>query len=178
VSNINQSKFVNVFAWIFIVFAGWGVFIGFIQLVAYGVVFPAEQVKELMNDPEVAGSMPEYLQYLITHMHILALIVFLMTVGVFVSSVGLLKRKNWARRIFIGFMILGIITMFVSAGFQLWIMPSAQDLAPENQIQNYEAILWVMRLLALAILFIFTLLYGWIIKKLISPEVKREFLPV
>jgi len=170
-----RSSFVNVFAWISIVFSGFGILIGILQNVMMQTVMKDANFEQAIGQNE---NLPPLMKLMFENFELLVMGTLLMTIVVFIASIGLLKRKNWARIFFIVFLIVGIIWTVVSGVMQFSVMDSMmttntlpQDVPPEFQnIQNTMKI--VMGVITIAMLG----LYAYLIKRLRSDEIKQEFM--
>ena len=170
-----QSSFINVFAWISIVFSGFGIFIGIMQNVMMQTVMKDNNFEEAISRDE---NIPPLMKAIFENFEFLVMGTLLITIVVFIASIGLLKRKNWARLFFIVFLILGVIWTVVGGFMQFSFMESMmtsngipQDVPPEFQnMQNTMKI--VMGVMMVAMLG----LYLYLIKRLRSDEIKDEFL--
>jgi hypothetical membrane protein len=88
------------------------------------------------------------------------------SVIILMCSIGLLKRKNCARILFIILMIFGIILSLGGIFFQ------KTPARPETS----GAILMVIRIISAIVGTGMIILYSWIIKKLLSSNIKKEFM--
>ncbi|HEY1142256.1 MAG TPA: hypothetical protein VGE88_18935 [Lysobacter sp.] len=170
-----RSTFVTVVAWIFIALSGFGTLIGILQSAMVLTVFNTPEVAQAMNAPPPPGT-PPFAIFMMKYM--VALFVFMLSLNAvtLVSSIGLLLRRNWARLLFIGLMIVGIVWnvaglalqffMFSSMREQLAAIPDAPDMGP-----LFVAIAVVSIVITLA----FSVLFGWIARRLMSPDVVAEF---
>jgi hypothetical protein len=95
-----------------------------------------------------------------------------------VSAIGLLRRWNWARLCFIGLMALGIAWQLAGLGLQYTVFSSIQSQFPGQAAHGGPdmtpfflaiGVFSVIFALGLAVLF------GWIIKRLLSPAIAAEF---
>ncbi|XPV69875.1 MAG: hypothetical protein ACNI25_04700 [Halarcobacter sp.] len=105
----SKSTFITALAWIGIVFAGFGTFITALQNIMFQFIMPKLPVEELMNESNSSVPVPEIAQFMFKHFDLIFLAVFLVSLFVLIASIGLLKRKNWARIAFIALLALGII---------------------------------------------------------------------
>jgi hypothetical protein len=92
------------------------------------------------------------------------------------SSIGLLRRMNWARWVFVGLMALGIVWNVGGLVLQFGMFSSMQDrfvTAPgmPNMRPFFIAVAVVSVVFALA----FSGLFGWIAARLLSSAVAAEF---
>lgn len=171
-----RSTFVSVVAWVFIVFSSFGVLIMLLE----SLVFFLLPFDELMMQDVQAGQpfSPDLFMAIFR-----GVIVFMLALCIWAlaSSVGLLLRKNWGR---INFIILMAIGIFMQVLGVLWSFAFLFiGFAVPEQAQNgidtafMKTFMWVMFAFSLILSIGFGVLYGWIIKKLVSPEIRAEFLP-
>jgi len=104
---VQRSTFVSVLAWIFIVIAGFALLISILQNIMITAMFPMEEMQKSLNAPE-AQEMPAVARFMFSHFTLFFRAFLVVTLVTFISAIGLLKRKNWARIIFIALMALGI----------------------------------------------------------------------
>jgi hypothetical protein len=112
------------------------------------------------------------------HFQLFLLAFLLISSFTLVSSIGLLKRWNWARLCFVGLMLIGIVWQLSGLGFQFSMFssmqqqfspaaaPGAPDLRP-----FIVAIAVVSTLFALGL----SVLFGWIARRLLSAPIAAEF---
>jgi hypothetical protein len=146
---MRRSKFVSVVSWVFIVISGLGTLVAVLQNVII------ESLGAQMGLVFQAGLAPNssWLTLLVvSHLKIYFAILLALAVLALVSSIGLLKRKNWARFVFVGLMVFGII----------WNLPSLfSSLAAPRASLLFELGL--------------ILILGWIAQRLLSSAVATEF---
>ncbi len=172
---MSKSKFVTYLAWMFIISAGLGTFIAIIQNIMVFVFFPGNEVSRLLSASEAAEYIPAILPFIISHIR-LFLLVYLLAAGItFIASIGLLMRKNWARIFFVSIMSLAIIWNLLEMFFYGALIPKIPVFPDEIGLPNFQTIFSGMRIFAAAIAIGLIILYAWIIKKLVSKNVKQEF---
>jgi len=169
-----RSSFVTVLAWIFIVGGGFTTFISILQNVMLTFFFPVDQ----MQTTKGAENMPAVALFMLNHMRLFFAAFLILSLTVFVSSIGLLKRKNWARVVFIVLFALGILWnvagIFIqSAMFSA--MPAPPPGAPQEFKAQMESMANVMLLFSLVLAVGVSVLFGWLIKRLLSPAILQEF---
>ena len=170
---IKRSSFINVFAWISIIFSGFGILVGIMQNVMMQTVMKDAHFEQLTKDENI----PPLMKIMFENFDILVMGTLLITIVVFIASIGLLKRKNWARLFFIVFLILGVIWTVVGGVMQFSFMDSMmigqnmpQDAPPEFQsMQN------TMKIVSAVMMVAMVGLYLYLIKRLRSDEIKDEF---
>jgi energy-converting hydrogenase Eha subunit C len=150
-----RSVFVTVLAWLFIVMSGFTTLISIFQNIVIHLLF--QKVKPAESTQQLSGL--EGLVY--NHINLIFLLYLLVSIACFVSSIALLRRKKWARIIFIFLMTIGIIWNIVSSVLEfITFTPSEFGLI----------ITWLLMALGMSVLF------GWIIHKLASNQIKTEFI--
>ena len=172
---MTRSTFVTVVAWIFIVLSGFGTVISILQNIMIQTMFNDPQMEQALHAPPPPGA-PPFFAFMTDHFQLFFFAFLIVSAATLASSIGLLKRKYWARIVFIGLMILGILwyvgglvlqfTMFSSMQDNFANAPGTPDMKP-----FFVAIAVVSVLFALG----FSGLFGWIVKRLLSPAIAAEF---
>lgn len=159
----NKSTFVTVLSWLFIVGSAFATFGSLMQNIMFSVVFKDEFSKIPQNASFFAG-----------HFQVVLVVFFLLSILMLVASVGLLKRKNWARIIFIVFLAFGIVWMVGALVFQVFFFNTIPPEFPDDPtFQKAQAFMNVFISIFSVVI---SALFIWIIKRLLSAEVKEEFL--
>lgn len=171
-----RSTFVSVVAWVFIVFSSFGVLIMLLESALF-FVMPFD---ELMAQEAQTGQ-PFSPDIFINIMRGAILFMLVVCLWSLASSIGLLLRKNWGRINFIilmaigiFFQVLGLLWSFVFLYIGFTIPEQMQNGVDASFMQTF---MWVMFAFSLIFSIGFGVLYGWIIKKLVSPAIRAEFLP-
>jgi len=159
-----RSVFVTVVAWIFVVLSGFTAFVSIGQNI---MVWTHPGFSELTA---TSGSSAGFEGFLDRHFRLFVLGFLCVTIVMLVSSVGLLKRKNWAR--------ISVVTMLA-----FWILWNVASLAMvyffgmeemQRAAQLHKAHLF-MQLFILVFLVAISAVLIWVIHKLLSPEIADEF---
>lgn len=173
-----RSLSVTLLAWVAIIPAALGVLVGLAQNILFAVFMSPGQLEQLFSLlPPGMESLPR-ISYDTLRIVLLA---FLAVSVIFLATgVGLLKRRNWARVVFISAVALGtlysVVTYFfvdTAADLSMLIPPagingSRVDVAP---------IMAMMRTATTVLTAVFTALNLWLIWWLMSPAIRREFRP-
>lgn len=101
---VARSTFVTVLAWIFIALAGFATFISILQNIMIAFVFPMAQ----MQAAATQQGAPWFAAWMIQHFQLFFLLFLVASASCLAAAIGLLRRKNWARLLFIALMLLGI----------------------------------------------------------------------
>ena len=178
-----RSTFVTVLAWIFIVLSGFSTLIALMQNAMLWFVFEgAPGVGDAMSKANQAPGIPPFFGYFFRYFPVIFAAFLLLSATTLASSIGLLLRQEWARRLFIALMAFGIAWNFAGLAFQalfLMNMPPMPPLPPAQQhfASGFHWIMGLMLVFNLLIAIGFSVLFYWIIRRLRTPEIRREFQP-
>ena len=167
-----KSSFINILAWTSIVFSGFGIVMGILQNILMQTVMKDNNFQDAIK--ESGQQLPPMMVAMFEHMDTIMMLTLILTIFIFVTSIALLKRKNWARVAFIVLLILNIVWTVVNGFMQFDMlkgMGQIEGVPPEfQQIQSVMGIVMGLMLIAMSIL------YLYLIKRLNSKEIKEEFL--
>src|SRR5437762_9714762 len=100
-----SSTFVTATAWIFIGLSAFSTLGGALQIVMT-TFLPFKQLDTALHDPAVASHIPPVARVMFAHFQAIAIASFLLSLTMLIASVGLLRRRNWARWLFVALLIL------------------------------------------------------------------------
>ena len=173
-----RSTFVTVLAWIFIVLSGFSTLVAIAQNIMISVVFPTPETFPTV-DPATGKAFPWIFQFMFRHFELFFLAFLAVSAITLVASIGLLWRKNWARVLFIAMMCLGIAW---NVGGVLLMIPmfsffdEMAGSATQAAVADTFGVAWkVMAGVNLLFVVGFVWLFGWIVKRLASGNVRSEF---
>lgn len=169
-----RSNFVTALAWIFIVLSGFAVFISLLQNIMISLFFPAERMQAVMQDPQ-AQQMPPVFRLIFGNFFLIVRAFLIAALAVLAVSIGLLRRKNWARVAFIAMMVLGVLWNLGGVMLFFTSFPTFPRNTPAETAKNFEQMLSVMRFAMAAMAIALSVLFGWIVRKLASDGVRAEF---
>lgn len=171
-----RSVFVDIVSWIFIILTGLGILVGILQNIMVHTVFPMfEQHANYPTDtPPVTAFMFDFMPWFFAFM--LAVNVFL-----FVTSINLYRRRNWARLVFIVIMLLGVLWNLGGLAFQFYFIGELEQQAMSTQHNDqfadvFTGMMNFMRWFTILFTVGLSLLFGWIAWKLHTPKIRQEFL--
>lgn len=174
-----RSNFVTVLAWIFIALSGFTTLISIAQNIMIGILFAPAAGAFPTVDPATGKEFPWVFRFMFQHFQLFFLAFLIVSATTLVASIGLLKRKNWARLLFIAVMGVGIAW---NAAGVLVIFPvfsffsEVADSAKQPGFADQFGLAWkVMAGVNLLFVAAFVWLFGWIIKRLTSESIRREF---
>src|SRR3982751_289041 len=177
-----RSVFVTAVAWIFIALDGAASFVLLIQNLLINTLVPFDQLRTGMAQAEGVGRLPPYFAWVFEHIRPVLFVLLIYALLKLVAAIGLLKRQNWARLVFIGILAFGIVWTFAAIGLQQYALTSMLTMRlPPNASRDFEAnmqsVMNVMRIVMAIFAIAFAVLYAWMIKKLLSPAIVAEFKP-
>jgi hypothetical protein len=171
------SGFVTMLAWAFIGLAGLGMLTSILQNVMITLFLPAE-IEMALSAAKEAAPVPETALFLFENLRLIFGSFLVISTATFVAAVGLLRRKNWARHLFIGIMILGVFWnlggLWLQAKVFSSFLPLVED-APSEFQDLFRTMTAVITGFSVFMAFAFSAFFGWIIRKLLSESVRAEF---
>ena len=177
-----RSDFVTVLAWIFIGLGGLSTLMSVAQYIMFNFMMSVGQMQDAMNAETARGDFPPAAEFMFGHFRQLIGAIFLLSLVTLVAAVGLLKRRNWARLVFICLMVLGIVWNLAGLVLQrvmmssmLSTMPMLPPNAPPDFRAQFETMMTGMQIVAAIFALGFSVLFGWIIMRLMSAGIRREF---
>ena len=175
----SRSTFVTVVAWVFICLSALGTLITLLQNLLLAFVFPLADMQQAMNDPH-GPPMPPIAQFMFGHLQLFVGAMLVISALLLAASIGLLRRRDWARKLFIAFMALGIVYNIAGLAFQFAFYADMAPMqippnAPPDIAASVGAMMTVMKIVSAAMALTFCVLFGWIIKRLVSEQVRQEF---
>jgi hypothetical protein len=171
-----KSTFVNALAWIFIVLAGFATFISILQNIMITVMFPVEEMNTAIGSAEAQEQVPYFAKFMFSNIQFFFLSFLAISGTTFVSAIGLLKRKNWGRIIFMVIMGLGICWNIFSLVLQNLMLTSFPDIPHGEMSSQFNTMMNVMKAFTFVFVVGISYLFGWIIYKLSSFKIKNEFI--
>jgi uncharacterized membrane protein YozB (DUF420 family) len=172
----HRSLFVTVIAWCTIVSAAFGVVIGLAQNVFFALFMSPEQLARML------AMLPPGMEAVaeVTYGSLrVALLAFLALAVIFLlTGIGLLRRRNWARVVFVAAIATGtlysVVTYFLldTAGDLAVLVPTATI---DGTTADFAPMVAMMRATATALTIVLTAFNLWLIWRLLSPAIRREF---
>jgi len=172
-----RSTFVTVVASIFIAIAGFATLISLLQALMFTFMFPEGQFPPA-GDAKGMEQMPAFFRFMIQNMQWFFVMFWSISILTLISAIGLLLRKNWARLVFVGLMALGILWNLGGILLQEYMMssfPQGPAHGPRDVDAGFETMMTVMRFAMGVFAIAMSLLFAWIIKRLVSRSIRAEF---
>ena len=177
---VGRSAFVTGLAWTFIALAGFATFISVMQNVMFTLMFPAEEMRAIARDSRNGPPMPGAVRFMFENFRYFLAAFLVLSAGTLISAIGLLKRKNWARLAFIAIMAIGVVWNLAGLAMPFVMTPLIPEMpgqVPPDFKDNFRLMQNIMIGFAVVMGLAFAGLFAWIIKRLVSDDIKREFLP-
>ena len=168
-----RSLFVTAIAWVFIVLAVLTSMSALVQNAAVASLVPGMQVAtERM--PLLTGLLIGYLPWVVGT----GLVMSLATLA---SAIGLLMRLDWARRSFIGLLVVAIFANLLGLWLQQEVVQSvvsstlSSAAIPQQAMSVFGGFVTAARVMAVLMTLAGCAVLGGIIGRLMSPTVRQEF---
>jgi len=170
-----RSLFVTATAWVFIILAALASVSALVQNAAVASLMPGLQLASERNPlPLFTGLLIGYLPWVVGT----GLVMSLATLA---SAIGLLLRLDWARRTFIGLLIVAIVANLLGLWLQQEVVQSVVNntlssvAIPQKAMSVFGGFVTAARVMAVLMTLAGCLLLGWIIRRLMSAGVRQEF---
>ncbi|MEK6243729.1 MAG: hypothetical protein AABM33_04430 [Pseudomonadota bacterium] len=173
-----RSSFITGLAWMSIAVAGFATLISLLQYIMVSLMFPVEEIRAALRESEKTQPMPALVGLMVENLRLLFGLILAMSVVTLVSSIGLLKRRNWARLIFIGMMALAAVGHLAGAAAPFFMFSSfspVPDNAPADLRENAELVVKIVMGFTAVLSIVLAALFGWLVKRLLSDDIRREF---
>jgi len=167
-----RSAFVTAIAWIFIVLAGFSTLMSILQNIMVALVFPVAEMQEAASQVENLPGVPWFASWMFSHFQLFFLFFLVVSATTLTAAIGLLKRRNWARVLFVTLMAIGIAWNIAGVVLMFFLFWTFADMVPG---ENAGFMFKVMLAFNTFIVAAFVFLFSWIIKRLVSEEIRREF---
>jgi hypothetical protein len=176
-SYTGPSQFVTVTAWIFIGLSTLATLIALMQNIVVGVMFQTMPIAsiESVNPPP-----PRLAVLMFEHARLVFLFFLVVSAATLFASIGLLKRRNWARVLFIAMLAIGILWNLTGLVLQQVVVSSMADFgdvapAPPDFEATMRGMMIAIRVFSALFAIGICVLFGWIIQRLRSPAIAAEF---
>lgn len=148
-----------------------------LQLLLMFTVLPPADYLAIAADLKSTQSLPSFLVFVVEHMVAWTFLTLALSLLTLVASVGLLRRQNWARLVFVVIMWLGVASNLAGAAAPLVLGPMAQNLLqsfPAEMRGELQSMMTMMTWVSVGLALLFAALFGWTAVKLMSAPVRRE----
>ena len=174
---VARSAFVTAVAWVFIALAGFATLISLLQNIMIYTFFPLDQMHTAMAQAREQQQMPAYALFIFEHVREVFTGFLVLTSVVLIASVGLLKRYNWARILFVWLVAFGVIWNVAGLAWPWYFFHTMPQPPQTDQMHaQFQAMQIVMGIFSAIIGLGTAILFAWIIKRLTSSAIKVEFM--
>jgi hypothetical protein len=172
-----RSTFVTVLAWIFIVLSGMATFVSLLQNIMVALLFRPEMMMEAAKDFPKHEGPAALASFMIMNFRLFLLLFLVLSALTLASAIGLLLRRNWGRMLFVALMVIGMAWNIVALGLMFLFFGAMADLPSRGAADAQAFHVFFLFGATINVLFVvgFTVLFGWIVKRLLSPDIRREF---
>ncbi len=197
---VKRSMFVTVLAWIFIGLSAFAT----LMLLLESLMLPL-MLAPMLHQPSAIAPMAANLSpvagWLFSHVEALCYALLTIALLHLAAAIGLLRRKDWGRRIFLYLLGFDMLYQLAAAAMQWWIVPPMQHammqmqfgpgapglfptnvqpppMPPEQQammLSMMDSMMAVTRVFGVIAAIVFICVFGWIIKRLCNKAIRREF---
>ncbi len=171
----DRSGFVTALAWVLIVFSGFSVFIGSIQNLFIHILVPTSKLDSALARTAHHGNIPAFAEFMFGNFKLILSVYLALSVATLISSIGLLKRGNWARLVIIGLMYVMIIGNIGGFILQLSMFDDMAVQVGVGAPALFETMMNVMMVFSALVVLAISGLCAFIIFKLSSEPIRREF---
>lgn len=171
-----RSTFVSVVAWIAIAIGGFSTLMGVLQSIMFYVMFRSGLFPTQM--PESDPHLPVLARFMFEHIQWISLTILIVSVVILTAGIGLLMRRDWARRLFIALLVGAILWNIGGVVIQYLFfssMPDVPSSAPPDFQSGFEAVRLAIAIFSAILSLAVSVLFAWIAKRLLSPMIKAEF---
>jgi hypothetical protein len=179
-STAPRSSFVTVLAWIYIALTGLGTFVLVLQNIVFNALVPFDQLHDAWARAQREMPLPAWFGWFFDHVRLFLAVLLAVTLVKLVSAIALLKRRNWARLVFIAIFALGILWNIGGTVLQQFMVfpipkiPRPPD-APADFDLMMSGMMTFIRVISALFAIAFSVLFAWLIRKLLSAEIAAEF---
>jgi hypothetical protein len=166
------SRFVTATAWIFIVIAALGSLSALVQNAATGSLLAVPVARQPL--PLVTGLLIGYLPWVMGA-------ALAMSLATLAAAVGLLLRLEWARRVFIGLLVVAIVANLAGLWLQHEVVQALvtatlrRGTLPLEAAGVFGGFVTASQVMGVVVTLSACALLAWIIRRLMSPMVRQEF---
>ena len=171
-----RPVFVTVLAWIFIVISGFAVATSALQNALYWLVFPREAMRAATHGQAAHAAAPAVFEFVTGHFEWILLSFLVLALLMLVASIGLLRRKNWARLLFMALLAVGILWNVGGLLIQqMFFPPNLPSQMPADAREQFQNMQFAARAAGTVFALAMSVIFAWLIWRLRSPSLVNEF---
>lgn len=173
-----KTPFVTIIAWVFIALSIMILMTSIIQFIVVAVLnygdmhnLMVAELKKTMKDSD----MLELALLAFRYAWIFVAVTFLYALTLLLTSIGLLKRREWARKTMVVLLVIAVFYELTDLAWQFYVMNSTMAPMMTEMPGLGNGIMAVMLGMVTLMVLAFCILFVWVIIKLLSEKVKQEF---
>lgn len=171
---VPRSAFVSTIGWSFVALSGMGTMITILQNVMVHTFFNSPDFDQAMKT--MPADTPWMFKLMLSNFKTFIGLMLAASLTMLVTSIGLLMRKNWARITMAVLMIGSVVSQLLGLIAQLSVMGHMRaQVAAAPGAPDMGLFFIVMAIFSTLFGLGFCFLFGWIAKRLISPDIAAEF---
>ena len=172
-THLPSSTYVTRLAWILIVAAGTALPVSIYQNVRYHTVFFAEEAATTSPLPPGTSALAR----LVSHIELIHLAFMFVSAYALASAIGLLLRKNWARRLLLFILALGTAGCVAGIAIAVVLLLSGPTPSVPRRPSGQHVMMTATYLLSIPVSLWAGIWLVRVIVKLTSKEIRAEFHP-
>ncbi len=177
-TTVTRSGFITALAWSFIILAAFSTVITLFQNIMLAVMFPMHEMRAALREAQTSQPMPELLLLVFENFQLVFVLALASSVVTLIAAIGLLKRRNWARLLFIVIMTFGVVWNLAGLATPFYmdaLIPEIPGHAPPGIEGNFRLVWYIMIGFITLTCLVFAALFAWVVKRLLAGDIKREF---
>lgn len=167
--SVSRSTFVTVIAWLSIVGSGFMCLVGSLQNVMIHTL-----MTDMPSPPHELEEQSSMAHFFMNNMEVFFALILIYSIMLLISSVGLLRRKEWARITFVALLLLSLL--WIVGSFVALVASHDSFLGPDVPgDEEFTQIINLIMYLNIGLSLVIAGLTGWIILKLCREPIRQEF---
>jgi hypothetical protein len=175
---VTRSGFITALAWSFIILAAFATLITLLQNILLALMFPMEEMRAALREMQKSQPMPAFFVLVFENFQLVFALALASSVVTLVAAIGLLKRRNWARLLFIVILAFGVVWNLAGLATPFYmnaLIPEIPGHAPPGVEDNFKLVWHIMIGFITLTCLVFAALFAWVVKRLLAGDIKREF---
>lgn len=171
----SASTLVTVVGWIFALLALGATLISALQNLMFHFVFPNDRG---FGDPLAQPGVPPEMAAIWSAMPWLLAFFLAASVATLVASIGLIRRIEWCRKLFLSLLAIMVLWQLGSIGYAFWFVRFTRAQmaeVPAEFARAFEASQWMVLSVTVVIALAFLGVFAWLFRRLTRADVRAEF---
>jgi hypothetical protein len=163
----STSTFVTLLAWVSILLTGLMTLVTLFQNLMFWTLVRPEGWEP---DPSALELQPRFVTWIAGHLEVWFAFGLVVSVLGLIASVGLLRRRSWARRLYLGLLVVGTALVLAGVVALLFSFPAEVE---DVEVSPLAGQLWNLALIGMTAAT--GALYVWLAWRLTRPAIRAEF---